>query len=353
MVASHLGLVHGSGGTARVSWLARVHGLQLDEWHQFGCVLGQLFRSGPPDARARGALLVHGSSEHWCACCSLESVTVLPHSLGSRRLDPCRRSRSLWTCVGVGSAVRNAHHRPVRPAFDIIQPVLQFPDGAERSWAVRSWYVTLDAGAIASTPVACSPGDNIFGNMTRVGPSSYFIGSTVVRTGEITKITANARRLMTQPWAYNTLECAPAPVGHAVAALGLTAVCLAQATAAADAAPTLPSPASLRSSRLPLQMHRSRPCGSPTRSHPTIANAPSRWTLSTRKPSPSTFATSVFRARAACGFAQPGCSRGIVADADVVVVSVIPYKVRRWSSRSWRASCATLSCRAGLLDGKP
>ena len=43
--------------------------------------------------------------------------------------------------------------------------------------------------------------------MTRTGPESYYIGSTVVRTGETTVTNAHNKRLTEQPWAYNTLEC--------------------------------------------------------------------------------------------------------------------------------------------------
>lgn len=39
-------------------------------------------------------------------------------------------------------------------------------------------YVTLKGGAFYSTELPVQPGDKIFGNMTRIGPSSYFIGET-------------------------------------------------------------------------------------------------------------------------------------------------------------------------------
>ena len=92
--------------------------------------------------------------------------------------------------------------------FDIIQPVLQYPAGDGQSgWAVRSWYVTLKAGALASDPIAAQPGDVIFGNMTRTGPESWAVVSTSSQTGATTTQSATNKRLVQQPWAYTTLEC--------------------------------------------------------------------------------------------------------------------------------------------------
>lgn len=93
--------------------------------------------------------------------------------------------------------------------FDIIQPVLQYPgDGfLSRSWAVKSWYVTVNAGALYSSPINVDAGDAIICNMTRTGPTSWFIGSKVKSTGQETNQKANNERLKVQPWAYNTLEC--------------------------------------------------------------------------------------------------------------------------------------------------
>jgi len=91
--------------------------------------------------------------------------------------------------------------------FDIIQPVLQYPGDFGNYWSVKSWYVTLNAGAVESNEVQVNQGDAIFGNMTRSGPQSWFVGSTSVATGKSTTITATHPRLATQPWAYTTLEC--------------------------------------------------------------------------------------------------------------------------------------------------
>lgn len=91
--------------------------------------------------------------------------------------------------------------------FDIIQPVLQYPGDFGAYWSVKSWYVTLNDGALASAEVEVSAGDNIFGNMTRTGPSSWDIISVSSSTLKSTTQTAKNSRLVDQPWAYNTLEC--------------------------------------------------------------------------------------------------------------------------------------------------
>jgi len=99
---------------------------------------------------------------------------------------------------------------PTPPGFDIIQPVLQFggdsEDGGGDYWELASWYVTLDAGAVWSTPEQVNPGDLIFGNMTRVGPTSWYIGGHVAKTGVDSSFTVTHTRLRSQPWAYCTLE---------------------------------------------------------------------------------------------------------------------------------------------------
>jgi hypothetical protein len=92
-------------------------------------------------------------------------------------------------------------------AFDIIQPVLQFPGDGGRYWSVKSWYVTLDVGTVASNERRLQPGDQVFGNMTRTGPTSFYIGSTSAKTGSTTYLSVNHDRLASQPWSYNTVEC--------------------------------------------------------------------------------------------------------------------------------------------------
>jgi hypothetical protein len=95
---------------------------------------------------------------------------------------------------------------PQDGVFDIIQPVLQYPANIGFGYSIRSWYVTVDIGTVASNEVLVKPGDNIFGNMTRVGKDSWFI-DRVSPQNQHTSITVAHPRLAVQPWAYNTLEC--------------------------------------------------------------------------------------------------------------------------------------------------
>ena len=72
---------------------------------------------------------------------------------------------------------------------------------------MKSWWVTLKNGALFSSELPVKVGDNIFGNMTRTGPQEYYIGSTIASSGLTTGFSYNNKRLVTQPWGYNTLEC--------------------------------------------------------------------------------------------------------------------------------------------------
>jgi len=93
-------------------------------------------------------------------------------------------------------------------AFDIIQPVIQYPaDWGEDHWSVKSWYVTLKAGALHSREVPCKTGDVVLGVMNRTGAESWVISSTVQSSGKTTSQTVSNKRLVSQPWAYTTLEC--------------------------------------------------------------------------------------------------------------------------------------------------
>jgi len=94
---------------------------------------------------------------------------------------------------------------PEPTIFDIIQPVLQYPGLNGNYWSVRSWYVTLDQGAIASAEIKVAVGSEIFGNMTKTGSESWFIGSTDA-SGQLTKVEVSRPRLEKQPWAYTTAE---------------------------------------------------------------------------------------------------------------------------------------------------
>jgi hypothetical protein len=94
--------------------------------------------------------------------------------------------------------------------FDIIQPVLQYPGTSffAKGWELKSWYVTVNAGAIFSTAINdIRPGDSIFCNMTRTGDDSWVVIGTVNSTGKTTTQKCQNARLNTQPWAYNTVEC--------------------------------------------------------------------------------------------------------------------------------------------------
>lgn len=90
--------------------------------------------------------------------------------------------------------------------FDIIQPVLQYPGDNGNYWSVKSWFVTLDIGAIESNEVRTVPGDVIFGNMTRTGATTWFVNSVSIATKKYTSISVNKPRLKLQPWAYCVLE---------------------------------------------------------------------------------------------------------------------------------------------------
>lgn len=93
--------------------------------------------------------------------------------------------------------------------FDIIQPVLQYPGDFDLSWSVKSWYVTLNAGALYSSAISVQPGDSIFCNMTRTGATSWLIESTLVSDPtQSTYLSADNSRLAVQPWAYAAVaEC--------------------------------------------------------------------------------------------------------------------------------------------------
>ena len=95
--------------------------------------------------------------------------------------------------------------------FDIIQPVLQYPGGfLSRGWALKSWYVTVNAGALFSTAInSIQPGDAILCNMTRTGPQEWLIRGTLKSDpSKSTEQRASNERLKTQPWAYSAVtEC--------------------------------------------------------------------------------------------------------------------------------------------------
>ena len=97
--------------------------------------------------------------------------------------------------------------------FDIIQPVLQYPGTGlfhRKQWALKSWYVTVNAGALYSKAISgVQPGDAILCNMTRTGPQSWRISGTLRSdASQSTVQEAKSPRLALQPWAYSAVaEC--------------------------------------------------------------------------------------------------------------------------------------------------
>ena len=65
----------------------------------------------------------------------------------------------------------------------------------------------LRKGAFVADSRVVKAGDAILCNMTRTGPQSWFVGSTIKSSGKSTNQEASNARLVSQPWAYNTLEC--------------------------------------------------------------------------------------------------------------------------------------------------
>jgi hypothetical protein len=97
---------------------------------------------------------------------------------------------------------------PEPKTFDIIQPVLQYPGDNGQYWSVKSWYVTLTNDVLVTPEAKTEVGDNIYGNMTRTGPTTWYIGSTTENgQGKTVALHVNRPVLQTQPWAYVTLEC--------------------------------------------------------------------------------------------------------------------------------------------------
>lgn len=93
--------------------------------------------------------------------------------------------------------------------FDILQPVLQYPGDSGGYYSVKSWWVTIDEGAVASDEIALVPGDVIVTNMTKTGAARWVIDSVVPGKGRTTVTADNlGPRLSSQPWAYTgVMEC--------------------------------------------------------------------------------------------------------------------------------------------------
>ena len=88
--------------------------------------------------------------------------------------------------------------------------MLQYPGGFFSSgWALKSWYVTVNAGALYSSAITgIKAGDAVICNMTRTGKQDWVIsGALKSDPSKVTTQKASNERLKLQPWAYNTLEC--------------------------------------------------------------------------------------------------------------------------------------------------
>jgi len=121
--------------------------------------------------------------------------------------SPSSPPQVLYTFTGLQNVNWIPVIDPLPPVFDIIQPVLQYPADAGLSWSVKSWYVTVNHGVQVTKEVVLQKGDTVFGNMTKVGEESWFIGATSHQSGKSVGLTATHPALKSQPWAYTTVEC--------------------------------------------------------------------------------------------------------------------------------------------------
>jgi len=181
----------------------------------------QRYYAEDPITSVRTAVPLCGSGKHlgetrlkeyngWLAYTSYKSETDVSSFLGyfSVPNKPKYTPEVLYLFTGLQNVNWVPLVDPEPPVFDIIQPVLQYPaEEVENSWSVRSWYVTLNSGVIATDEILTTPGDQIFGNMTKTGPAKWYIAGVSKRTGRSTSFSVSRDRLTSQPWAYNTLEC--------------------------------------------------------------------------------------------------------------------------------------------------
>jgi len=150
-----------------------------------------------------------GSYDGWLAYTTYENKPGIDTFLGTFNVPdaPAYEPEELYIFTGLQDDDWVPLLSQPPPNFDIIQPVLQSPADSGDAWSAKSWFVTLDIGAIASQEIAFNEGDIVFGNMTKTGATSWFINSVNTRTKKQTYITTSHARLASQPWAFTTVEC--------------------------------------------------------------------------------------------------------------------------------------------------
>lgn len=114
------------------------------------------------------------------------------------------------------SGLQNIDWVPPQPQptafFDIIQPVLQYgysaAGGFEGAWSIASWYVTLTGNTVYSPLKKVPEGGHIYGIMVRTAgeSDSWFISTQHVEGNVTSAITVERNVLVSQPWAYVTME---------------------------------------------------------------------------------------------------------------------------------------------------
>jgi len=98
---------------------------------------------------------------------------------------------------------------PAPQDFEIIQPVLQWGEsagGGGNYWTLASWYVTVYNGFLISDLIPVNSGDTIFGNMTLISDSKWYISGRAMGAQKDTTLIAQKSNLKINPWAYCTLE---------------------------------------------------------------------------------------------------------------------------------------------------
>jgi len=98
---------------------------------------------------------------------------------------------------------------PAPDDFEIIQPVLQWGESAAGGgdyWTLASWYVTVYNGFLISDLIQVNAGDTIFGNMTLLSDSTWYISGRLMSNQQDTTLIAKKANLKVNPWAYCSLE---------------------------------------------------------------------------------------------------------------------------------------------------